>query len=248
MIRPISFASFDAVLTKLNAKLDAREVHALYLGALTSPNPQLGPQRLLDRIFGDNPVLGDSLEDANAALQILFGYWNTLIAERDRGGVVRLARRELREKPTREELRAFAKRRQGEILWFIRGIDAGGGDPIQFGPEGKKLLAGIAEGSGFLHTYDELLGRDKDVDAKELKKSRASLLGLVATIERLMADLMTVSAAIRREMVAFAADMDERTEVGGRTERSAKVGRNATCPCGSGRKYKKCCGGVSTVQ
>ncbi|MEX0707786.1 MAG: SEC-C metal-binding domain-containing protein [Woeseia sp.] len=25
--------------------------------------------------------------------------------------------------------------------------------------------------------------------------------------------------------------------------RSAKVGRNAQCPCGSGRKYKKCCGG-----
>ena len=24
--------------------------------------------------------------------------------------------------------------------------------------------------------------------------------------------------------------------------RSAKVGRNDPCPCGSGRKYKKCCG------
>ena len=25
----------------------------------------------------------------------------------------------------------------------------------------------------------------------------------------------------------------------------AKVGRNDPCPCGSGRKYKKCCGRVS---
>jgi preprotein translocase subunit SecA len=24
--------------------------------------------------------------------------------------------------------------------------------------------------------------------------------------------------------------------------RSKKVGRNEPCPCGSGRKYKKCCG------
>ena len=24
--------------------------------------------------------------------------------------------------------------------------------------------------------------------------------------------------------------------------RSAKIGRNDSCPCGSGRKYKKCCG------
>jgi hypothetical protein len=27
-------------------------------------------------------------------------------------------------------------------------------------------------------------------------------------------------------------------------EQSPKIGRNAPCPCGSGRKYKKCCGGI----
>ena len=26
------------------------------------------------------------------------------------------------------------------------------------------------------------------------------------------------------------------------TRQATKVGRNAPCPCGSGRKYKKCCG------
>ena len=24
-----------------------------------------------------------------------------------------------------------------------------------------------------------------------------------------------------------------------------KIGRNEKCPCGSGKKYKKCCGGTS---
>ena len=28
----------------------------------------------------------------------------------------------------------------------------------------------------------------------------------------------------------------------GNTARTAKVGRNAPCPCGSGKKFKKCCG------
>lgn len=28
--------------------------------------------------------------------------------------------------------------------------------------------------------------------------------------------------------------------------RSAKIGRNEPCPCGSGRKYKKCCGAASS--
>jgi uncharacterized protein YecA (UPF0149 family) len=27
---------------------------------------------------------------------------------------------------------------------------------------------------------------------------------------------------------------------------STKVGRNDPCPCGSGKKYKKCCGASST--
>jgi uncharacterized protein YecA (UPF0149 family) len=26
------------------------------------------------------------------------------------------------------------------------------------------------------------------------------------------------------------------------TREHPKVGRNETCPCGSGKKYKKCCG------
>ncbi len=24
-----------------------------------------------------------------------------------------------------------------------------------------------------------------------------------------------------------------------------KIGRNSQCPCGSGKKYKKCCGGIN---
>jgi hypothetical protein len=30
--------------------------------------------------------------------------------------------------------------------------------------------------------------------------------------------------------------------LGGRRETTAEPGRNEPCPCGSGRKYKKCCG------
>ena len=30
-------------------------------------------------------------------------------------------------------------------------------------------------------------------------------------------------------------------------EHSPKIGRNTPCPCGSGRKYKKCCGGIKNV-
>jgi len=54
--------------------------------------------------------------------------------------------------------------------------------------------------------------------------------------------------AIRRDTVFFALKM----EVARREERrtppptvgmkKAKIGRNDPCPCGSGKKYKNCCG------
>lgn len=30
-----------------------------------------------------------------------------------------------------------------------------------------------------------------------------------------------------------------------RVRSTPKIGRNAACPCGSGKKYKKCCGGAA---
>jgi len=248
MIATTSFADFDAVLTKLHAKLEAREVHALYLGALTSTNFRLGPQRLLDLVFGEHPELGGSIEDANAALQVLFGYWNTLVAERDRGRV-RLAPGTLPAQPTRDDLLSFAKRRDEELRWFVRGIDAGGDDPIELGPEGKTLLDGIGKGSGYLSAYVDVLGREQPVEANDLEKASAMLLEIVATIERLIADLMAVSDEVRREAIeTFKANAGRSTDDGGRIARGVKVGRNAACPCGSGKKYKKCCGAASTVQ
>ncbi|MCX7843447.1 MAG: SEC-C metal-binding domain-containing protein, partial [Clostridia bacterium] len=43
--------------------------------------------------------------------------------------------------------------------------------------------------------------------------------------------------------------VEKRTEIRkeynkSKTAVSNKVGRNEPCPCGSGKKYKKCCGGV----
>jgi hypothetical protein len=90
MVKNVSFEAFATTLRRRNAKLAAREVHALYLGALTSTSFRLGPQHLLDRILGDEPVAGETVEEANEALQTLFGYWNVLVAERQ-AGRVRLA-------------------------------------------------------------------------------------------------------------------------------------------------------------
>lgn len=244
-IRSASYADLDALLTKLAAKVKPWEVHALYLGALTSTNLRLGPQQLIDRLLGDEVELGDNAMDS---LGTILGYWNTLVSERD-AGRVHLAPLELPKKPAQSDLLAFVKRRHEELEWFVRGIDAGGDDPFEFGEKGKKLLEGIAEGGAFLHAYVDLLERNPTPPAAELAETRKMLLKMVATVEGLIADLMDVADGVRREaLAAYTANAGGTTDDGVEIAKPIKVGRNEKCPCGSGRKWKKCCGTAGAVQ
>lgn len=68
---------------------------------------------------------------------------------------------------------------------------------------------------------------------KEFKKSEAELELLSRTNPDLAARKIISSKKLRK---MFGVQMKPYV----RSE--AKVGRNDTCPCGSGLKYKKCCG------
>ena len=50
--------------------------------------------------------------------------------------------------------------------------------------------------------------------------------------------------AIQHEMEHFRGEMilDHDIKIEPIKREDKKVGRNAPCPCGSGKKYKKCCG------
>ncbi|MFL5900966.1 MAG: SEC-C metal-binding domain-containing protein [Solirubrobacterales bacterium] len=45
---------------------------------------------------------------------------------------------------------------------------------------------------------------------------------------------------VYEQMDAMKAEVEA---VGGTEVRRTKIGRNTPCPCASGRKFKKCCGG-----
>jgi hypothetical protein len=239
-----TYAALDAVLSKLGAKMKAPEVHALYLGALTSTDFGLGPQRLLDRIVGDDADFGD---DAMDALGVLLGYWNTLVAEKD-AGRVRLAPAALSDDPSRAELLAYATRRVDELRWHARGIDAGNG-PVDLGPEGRSLLLQLSDAGGLLEDHASSLAEPGEPGAPDHRATRKEILDLIATLEGLIADLMAVSDAVRREALAtFRAEAGRDADDGARIATPVRVGRNERCPCGSGKKWKRCCGAPGSVQ
>jgi len=241
-----TFPELHEVLTKHRAKLKASEVHALFLGAQTSTSLRLGPQHLVDRIFGDSPALERLPGGPMQVFAVVFGYWNHLLDER-RAGRVRLAPLLLSEGATRAEIRAYAATRHEELTWYVRGIDAGGDDPIEFRADGQKVHQQLAKTRVFLRAYASMKEL-QDEDANAMHTARKLVLEMIAIIEQLISELMDVSDEVRREAIAtFQARRgsmtDDGVQVGG-----PRVPRNAPCPCGSGKKWKKCCGSVIQPQ
>ena len=73
----------------------------------------------------------------------------------------------------------------------------------------------------------------------ETGREDGSLETMAETIRRCFPDAIAEYAHLGRSIhsVLMAADTEPR--------RSAKIGRNEPCPCGSGKKFKKCCGAAT---
>ena len=91
-------------------------------------------------------------------------------------------------------------------------------------PEEAEEEAAVTEASGS-DTEDETDGNGNKYSEEDINKAAAKFM--------------------QREQVAkpTSTNFDGDGTVGGRTvKKITKIGRNDPCPCGSGKKYKKCCG------
>ncbi len=240
--RSNDLAALETVLRRQGAAMEAWQVAALVLGALASTNLRLGPQHLLSLILGEKHAFAN-LDEAPALLGALMTLWNdgARAMGADRG--VTLSAMGLAEAPSREELTAYAARRAEELRCFVRGIDAGGDDPAEFGEEGAELFTRLGEARAFYGAYGELLARipENDTPAQRAESGRM-LCALTTTVEALLADLLRVGQAVRAEALAVFGELADRGRTDDGVRRGpGKVGRNASCPCGSGQKYKRCC-------
>jgi uncharacterized protein len=112
-------------------------------------------------------------------------------------------------------------------------------------------VSGFALAQAGFAALDELAGSDPEVAA--LLERLWRHLPAASEYERDARDalnrerpLPSVEAAID-DLVAAVVELSHRTEplryhVSTVRRGAAKVGRNDPCPCGSGRKYKQCCG------
>lgn len=71
---------------------------------------------------------------------------------------------------------------------------------------------------------------------------RAMLASGDMTVEDLRQEFLTVDLPHENIRKAFLAELDAVAAELEALKKKEKVGRNESCPCGSGKKYKKCCG------
>lgn len=233
----------ETLLADQRAAMTAWQVRALILGALTSTNLRLGPQHLLPHILGKGHNF-ESMDHAQRFLGALMALWNDLARTVLQNEGAKLSSIALSKRPTLEKLLAYATQRGEELRCFVLGIDAGGDDPAEFGVEGAGLFQRLGEARAFYRAYGELLERIPADDTPEQRtESGRRLCELTTTVEELLTDLLRLGQAIRAEALAAFEELSprSRTDDGMRTG-GGKIGRNMPCPCGSGEKYKRCCG------
>lgn len=226
-----TFPELAAALARGHAKLQATQVHTLLLGGLTSTAPDFSPVQLLRHIFGESEATSDDL----SAFRVVLDYWNFLVAEQN-AGRVQFPPCPLTEEATLAELRTYATQRHDEIEWFIRGLLIGeDGTSSTLRRDCLEHLVDLSSIFARLASPDQ----GDDLDATLLRELRSSQLHSEELAERFMAALIEESK-IRRQSALL--DLDN-TRVPVR--RDPKIGRNEPCPCGSDKKYKRCCGNLA---
>jgi uncharacterized protein len=223
--RPLSETELDRLSASLSGlkNPDAMSLEALdgFLCALVAGPDLVMPSEYLPVIWGG--ALPDenafsSLEEASALLQLIMRHWNSIIAELDETSV----HLPLVEAPDDRGVpgRAWAR-------GFMRGVrlstSAGWTELFTDETEGSLLTIPIVAGEVDPAWPPEPVSADKAEDL---------LAGMAAALARAYRHF----AAHRQ-----AAAQTERRQATYRRS-AAKVGRNDPCPCGSGKKFKHCCG------
>lgn len=163
---------------------------------------------------GQTPVF-ENLDHANRVLGLVMEHYNNVA-------------RTLTERPDRYSPLFSVDTRNGDLLW-------------EFWIEGFKKAVALRPTA-----WKKLLDADADTAAA---MSGMLMLADIARGEKEVKDRDTLLAAAPDKIADWVVTLNEwrlAQQVQGIDRRAAapskKVGRNEPCPCGSGKKYKKCCG------
>jgi len=219
---------FKKILKEVGCPSDLIFIKALIQGSLAATRPVM-PSVIIDEIFAGKETIFDSKDQLNKFYSNLLGLWNQLAVKVHKG--IYTSPNPEKNNLLHLELMAYILELQVEITYFLRGLYLGFTDMSEMSPDGQAALKTLEETDEFLKEAVRLLKKKKS-KAKDIKETNENIINL----HRVKNDCM------QRIIKGLEESRKLHLESLKTPVRREKIGRNAPCPCGSGKKYKNCCG------
>lgn len=228
----------EEYLEKAGSEVSIFSLYGLLYGCLAAPNLVM-PSVLMPAIFGKKGADFETKDQAQETVGNIMALWNLLN----------------RWDPEIEDLRVPAieyptdksgvMHRLSDMTdlvdSFIGGLELGGIDLDEPPVDLKNDAESLSKIMDIFYSYLEVMDKEKGMTPEQLDEAmKAISKGELVITSR----IANIHMALKKSRMQAAEDLrgvDEALKKGG-IVMSPKIGRNDPCPCGSGKKYKKCCG------
>lgn len=188
------------------------ELEGFLTGVIVAPD-LIPPSLWIDAIWGDDEPMFDTIEQFQAVVDIVMRYYNALIDVIDRQGA--------EWRPRFMDQSGVADLEKAAIwvsgFWLAMSAVPDAWSALIEDERTQILVEPIA----VFVDLDTLFGEPLPDNIEDIRRDSASLIPHVLPALRKLAQMRSVDPSARA---------------------TRKVGRNERCPCGSGKKYKRCCG------
>jgi len=228
--------NFAGMLTRTGAKLDVFGVYGLFYGLLAAPG-LIMPSEYIKIIFEDEDGFS-SKEEATTAISSLLFVLDALAKWKPEKEPLYYP--DIKYLKTEDGLKARATDSLSLINGVVSGLDLGKTAESDFTVSGLKAMDALAKLQAMLTAFVESF----DQEQSEPEFDYAGALKLMEELEGMVAGCVKeINLGLKDARIRTARSIQEGAiEKSAGQAKSTKIGRNEPCPCGSGKKFKKCCG------
>lgn len=224
------------ILAEVGSPCTLHEVYGLFYGCLAAPGMVM-PSQYIPLLLGDD-VTFESMEDANRLMNNLMSLWNLIAGWEPRseafsGPAVEYPVTATGLKERTEAWYSFVK-------YFLKGLDLGGTCEDDFTDDAIDALETLSEAQALLQKYSNVLSWDTKSGEEAVRKTMDTLYKLESVVGECIG---RINMGLQQTRMRVVEQLGHKAGKGAPTPKATgeRVGRNDPCPCGSGKKYKKCC-------